>query len=315
MHKIIRYAVLAAVFSAAFTSFAPAQAVAQKEARPAEIREFSVEFPKRNFGYLIGDVVEVKVQISSHKEFGLDEGKLPKGRTKLNDQLELSVVGFNAVQSGELNQYSFTLRYQLFYAVQGASVKFKIPEYVLYFRSPAKTVKAVVPSYRLTVGSLLESQWKDVELAPDKKPATGTPWRFIVSLSAFLVLTTGFFGYLMVPRILAERRRPSPFRRALKQIKRVKLKREAIALLHGAIASHGGRTYHAFDIAEFFENHPDFKLLQGELEILFSESEDFFFGSDEAARGEAASHELLLMLKTLLKKLKKAETKERRRER
>ena len=332
MRRIIWCIALATVSSVAFASFAPACAdtadrparppsvglggpAAQTVAGPAEIREFSVEFPEKNFGYLIGDVVEVKVQVSSEKEFGLDEAKLPKSLIKLNDRLELSVADFRATQSGELNQYSLTLRYQIFYTVQGASVKLEIPEYSLYFRSPKKTVKAVVPPYRLTVGSLLESKWSDIELAPDKKPTAETPWRLMASLAVFLFLAVVFFGYLMVPRILAERRRPSPFRRALKQIKRVKLKREVLALVHGAVAKHGDRTYHAFDIAAFFASHPDFKPLQSELTELFSESEDFFFGSEAAARGEAVSPELLLKLTVLLRKLKKAEAKERRRER
>lgn len=277
------------------------------------LRDLKLKIPPRTFAYNVGDTVQTEIEVAVAKRFVLATDKLPAGRVKLSNRLELKILKFEEKKLENENRYRLVFRYQIFFIPNGVE-HFEIPDYPLRFSDGKTAFAVVVPAYRLTVSALTnEAERQFLEMAPDRRPTKPNIFWLVAAGSFSLLLLLTVVGATLYPVIkdaVASAKR-SPFKKALVKIGKATSQEELHIIVHRAINSYAEKVVFASGLADFFAAHPLFVVCEPELKAFFDSSDRFFF-ADESLEQKSIG-EVRSRLKVILKKLRDAERKERRR--
>lgn len=270
---------------------------------PAAAQLRSVElYAPRPFGWVIGDTIDLTVDIALDAPFRLDPASLPTPRP-LDYWLDLREVRLKerGIEAG-MQHYTLDLTYQTFYAPLEPK-RLDIPALHLAAVDGGRRVEVAVPPWSFLMSPLREivttTQGATMALRPDVQPR---PIPTSDTLRGLLVtLGCGLLAAGILARQMGwgpfDRRRDRPFARAARTVRSelsssassytspysAPAYRTALLALHRAFDAKAGKGVFAEDLPGFFAAHPAFAAVEAEVRRLFAASRRLFFSEDPSA--------------------------------
>ncbi|GEP10331.1 nonribosomal peptide synthetase MxaA [Methylobacterium gnaphalii] len=264
----------------------------------AQVRSVEVRAP-RPFGYFVGDLVRVQVDIKVDPGFSVQAASLPQPGS-VTYWLELRSITVDETRQADTARIRLNLVYQSFYAALDARA-LEIPGFALTVASNGQsgitTAKAQVPAWSINVSPLREVQPPPREdpleyMRPDGRaplldPEPQLKWAALFAGLALLALI-----------LLARDRAWGPFgkrrgrafaavQRSLRGLGRRPDQdiayREALIALHRGLDETDGRRVLADDLPAFLARHPAYRVEENGLACFFHASRLTFFGRETAA--------------------------------
>lgn len=257
---------------------------------PARAGEFAVETrPQRIFGYFVGDLVRVRVEIRGPAGADLVAASLPRVGP-LTTFLDLREVKLAERKRGAETNWTLDLAYQSFYVALDVR-NVLVPGFTLSFRNSAQTQTVDVPPWSFGVAPLREitpEKQANVDdylrpdgrglLADDEAPALYTAALGALTLLFALLVARdrGWppFGGRRARRFAILSRRLAAMARG---------PADSVTLgagmrqLHRALDETYGKCLIEADLPAFFRARPAFRPAEGALRSFFAASRDNFF--------------------------------------
>jgi mxaA protein len=240
----------------------------------------------RDFGYVLGDVIHATLDVPMTLDEQLDAESLPKPGP-LNRWLELRRLWHESV--GEVRRIHF--EYQLFY-IPLAVKTLTIPPMTLRRKTSQGDQQPIeVPAWPVTVapihGLAVMAEGGMRLLQPEEPPARPDHQQYLRNAGLALILALAAFAYWAHLRgFLTLGRQGRHYRAAYRGLRKLMRSpptsdnlRSGFLLLHRAFEQTLGKPLFAEDLPRFFEQHPDYQSLRGEIESCFKASYLLFFGS------------------------------------
>ncbi len=241
----------------------------------------------RDYGYVMGDLIEHTLTVRVPESFALETGFLPRPGA-LDEWLDVRSADWTSERGNGDARYRIRLVYQVFKGVRGPE-KARVPALPLRFTGPS-TLEANAPEWEFTLMPLISPQLPDEAVAirdalSPEPIATAPHWhRVWIYLAGSLALA----GWLISQR-LGWSRRARPFARAYRELKKLlhgpvspETYRSAVKLLHRALDETAGGTLFAGQVERFCESRPAFTEIREELVGFFTLSQRLFFTAPEA---------------------------------
>jgi mxaA protein len=250
----------------------------------------------RPFGYFLGDVIALDVDVPAATGYELQRASLPKPGP-VAYWLDLVRLDVSETSAGSVKHWRLHLEYQNFYAALDVRT-LVIPGFALDFTSAGNRIEAKIPAWSFGVSPLREmrpsAQELDDLLRPDIAPQTMALHRFERAAGGFGAASAGLLLIIAFDRAWwpFRRRATRPFAAASRQIRadlqNVNLQvdggqetyRQALLALHRSIDLTAGRRVLADDLPGFLAAHPAYRLVEAEFRQFFSASRRAFFGDD-----------------------------------
>lgn len=280
----------------------------------AQLRALELYAP-RPFGHVIGNTLELTVEIALDAPFQLDPASLPRPRA-VTYWLELNDVRLvDAGVEGGVQRYTLGLTYQTFYAPLEPR-RLEIPAMQLTAMDGDRRIELRVPPWSFLMSPLREvvstgpgsPMTPRADMAPRPIATGDTRLGLAIALGCALLALIALAWQLGWPPFV--HRAGRPFAQAARTV-RASLPaadgvpspsayRSALLALHRAFDATAGRGVFAEDLPGFFTAHPAFASVEAEVQRLFAASRRVFFGDDttEAAR-ELPAPEILALARRL----------------
>ena len=257
----------------------------------AAVESLAVTTP-RQFGYVIGDVIEHRVSLVLRPGFELDPDSLPEpGRT--GRWLSLNEAVLDGDADNGTSRHTIRLRYQVVNAAPNV-IGVGTPPVSLRILGPEGDLPVIIPAWGFTIGPIVRPEERLAGSLPDLRPALPPPpvptTARTARVAALGLLAAGLL-------VLAAKRHlrgrfgwfgPGPFDHACRRVeRRMKNAQEpgaytdALVEVHAAFNATAGRAVFEHDLVRFFIEHPRFEPLRTSIEALFAESGALFYGSGE----------------------------------
>lgn len=291
-----RYAIFSYIYHAlaALCFIGVSQQVVAKNEPPTIDEQYihiEIEDPKRDAGYVVGDILNRKVTITVKKPYQLVTESFPvvgyehQYRGKKSG-IPLVKINSSTQQNAESETAVLDLSYQVFKTdriVKAAALRakaFKIRNTVT-----KKVVQYKLPDFNFRVSPLsLIGQIKlDQEMYPFTPPLTIDNSKTIFNLKSLaVILALALLGLLY---ILGTRawlpRMGAPFARAFRDIKKMSDSpggvKQAVTRVHESLNKTAGASVFSNNLAEFLFQNPAFKPVKNEIEQFFGLSHQIFF--------------------------------------
>jgi len=250
--------------------------------------EPEVRVSLRDTGYMLGDLLDERVEVSLPDGMRIDAESLPlPGRVA--PWLEVRRVTLDRPNAGS---QAVVVTYQIFAEAEQAT-QAPLPELHLRLRGSTGTQDIIVPSRAFLLSPALPQTLtdKDRELRPSPDPERMAATAAFAGALASLAVALAAIAYLLwrhdkLPFLPYA---PGPLLRAWRRwrhrSKRELTGDEAIALLrdlHGALNQSAGETLYPSTLQRLFERAPHLAPLRGEIERVFAASWRRFYGGGEA---------------------------------
>lgn len=242
----------------------------------------------RDYGYVMGDLVENTLTATLPQAYTLEAGRLPSPGA-LDQWLDVHSVTWDRERQGNEARYRIRIIYQIFKGVRTAE-KAVVPALPLRFIGPG-TLETKAPPWEFTVMPLIPPDLADEtvvirEAHPPQALATAPHRRrLLAGLAGFSVVSA-----FLARQRLGGRRRALPFRRAQRELKKLlrapaspETLRQAARLLHRALDETAGAPVFAGQIEGFLVQRPAFTPVRDELREFFALSQRLFFAVPEAS--------------------------------
>jgi mxaA protein len=258
----------------------------------AQIGPVVVEGP-RSFGYFLGDVIALDMDIPAPSGYDLRRASLPKTGpvTYWLDLVRLDVVERSG---GAVNHWRLHLEYQNFYAALDVRA-LVIPGFVVNFVSAGERLEANIPSWSFGVSPLREIQPTASDpldfLRPDIAPQLVARRWLKGAAAAFGAASLALFLCVAFDRGWRpfRRRQARPFAAAARQIRRGlrhgggdKAYRDWLLVVHRSVDQTAGRRILADDLPGFLADHPAYRHVASEFRQFFAASRRLFFGENSS---------------------------------
>jgi mxaA protein len=255
----------------------------------------------RDSGYLLGDLVDERVDLDLPRGVSLDPDSLPlPGRVAPWMEVRASRIE----QRERAGSQSVIVRYQIFAEVEQTE-RVPIPAFKLRLRDGARTRAVEVPAKSFMLSPALPPTLSDEdrELKSQAPPRTLPARKAAIGMSFGLTVATLCAAYLLwvhdwlpfLPRA------PGPFARLWRSWRRRSRRAisddDGVALLHAwhaALNLAAGETLYPSTLPRLFVSAPHLQPLRARIEELFEKSWQSFYGPD-SSRAPAAEELLELM--------------------
>lgn len=263
----------------------------------------------RDSGYLLGDYVDERVDLTLPGAFAIDPDSLPlPGRVA--PWMEVRAARIEHGQRA--NEQSVVVRYQVFAEVEQAE-RVPIPAFKLRARDGPQTRVIEVPAKSFLLSPALPPTLtdEDRELKPAASPQLLSTRGAVAGVVLWVIAAAIFGGYLLwaYDRLPFLPRAPGPFARLWRswrnRSRRGLSHEDGVALLHAwhaALNVAAGQTLYPSTLPRLFVSAPYLTPLRERIEPLFERSWQCFYGPAETDAPNAAD---------LLDVLRKAAERER----
>ena len=241
----------------------------------------------REYGYVMGDLIEHTLTIGVPPSSALEPGSLP-GPGALDEWLEVRSVEWTREPGQAEASYRIRIVYQVFRGVRAVE-QAVTPGFPLRFAG-GHPLEVQAPEWAFTLNPLIPPDLADEnvtirEALPPRPMGMAGRWR---RFGIYLVGSAVLAGYL-VWQGLGRNRRARPFGRAHEGLKTLLrgpaspgAHRSAVRLLHRALNETAGETLFAEDLDRFCARYPAFAEARDELAGFFALSRRLFFTAPEA---------------------------------
>ncbi len=266
--------------------------ILQTAAAAAQVRSVELRTP-RSFGYVLGDLLQVRIDIALDPGSTVQRASLPKPGP-VTYWLDLRDVAVERMAGG----IRLRLTYQSFYAALDAR-RLEVPGFTVALASESPggttTAQAEIPPWSFGVSPLREVQPEKRDDPADYLQPDGRARRLDPEPAAMAALVLAGLGLLALGLLAYDRawfgrRRGRPFALAARRLRRLAETdpdgyREALRLIHRGLDETDGRRLLADDLPAFLDRHPAFRPEGESLGRFFEASRRAFFGREvQAAR-------------------------------
>jgi len=266
--------------------------------------------PSRDYGYVLGDLIPLSINIRLAEGDSLDQDSLPP-IGPLNDWLNLRGTQVESVSEGNHEITQLRLVYQIFKGV-------RIPEAVtlppISLRTRGQSSQTFeTPSWTFTLTPVIppEITDDDVQIQPDSSVEPASTIDSVRTLTLWLS-ATGLTLLLLTLGEWRRRRHSRPFATTSKEMNALLARdrgadalRKSARMFHRALDQTLGETLFAGEIERYCSLHANFAPLQDRLADFFALSQRLFFDPN-AGEFEAETRE---WLKDLAKRCARAENR------
>lgn len=248
---------------------------------------FDVHTP-RSFGYLVGDLVSLRVVFELADTHALREDSLPKA-DRVSRWLVLDAPRLERSDGWSSTRYELTLDYRLVGA-PAVVTNVSTPSMTLDVEGPGDGLSLAIPAWTFSVGPLVVEETRVEGVAQTLRPALPPPLidhdarlRRMTVLGVAALLVLGYLSWLHL-RVPWWRASNGPFARAARDLRRLvqgdgddEAARRALTRVHRAFDETAGRTLFEADLAGFFEQNPHFAPMRDAIGGFYAESRAVFF--------------------------------------
>jgi mxaA protein len=235
----------------------------------------------RDYGYVMGDVIEHALSLDVADTYPLDTAALPQPGA-LNEWLAIRDLRWEAHHAGSRNRYRIQIAYQIFKGVR-APETVVIPPLPLRLIGPSPR-EIQSPAWPFTLVPVIPPELPNEQIEvraplPPETLSTAQAWRGLMTWSGVAALALALLGL----RMFLKSRRSRPFAQACRRMDKTRHNANPETLLHSARLLHRafdqtfGETLFAGDIERFCLAHPTFAPLQDQLVKFFALSQTLFF--------------------------------------
>lgn len=242
----------------------------------------------RDFGYVIGDMIERRIHLQLDAPYRLRTEELPEPDV-VNLWLRREPITVQHDERDEYNTYELTLRHQIIGVPETISAIF-VPELRLTVTDGRQSLDLPIPSWSVSVSPITQRATHDdprfVRPQPDTRPLAAPLTPTVANLVASglgLLLAMAYFVYAFATLPWLARTN-GPFAHAHKKLRAFATagsdaESYALALrsLHHAFNQTAGRAVFADGLSDFFLSRPQFRPLQAPIEDFFARSQNTFF--------------------------------------
>ena len=271
-----------------------AAATATSAAAAAEDIQFHVTL--RDTGYMLGDLLDERIEARLPGALQIDAGALPlPGRVAPWLEVRRSRLEPRRADGTQ----ALVVTYQIFAEVEQAT-RVPLPEFKLRVRDGADVRTVSVPEQSFLLSPALPSTLadEDRELRPSPAPAELSATKLIAGMLASLAFALACAAFLLWRYDLLPflPRAPGPLARAWRRWRRKQQRAlsddEHAALLrdmHAALNRSAGETLYPSTLQRLFERAPYLTPLRAQIEGLFGDSWNRFYGAPDSAAPSTAS--------------------------
>jgi len=255
----------------------------------APVLELSRHTP-RAVGYLIGDRIEHRVDLSVDPGYQLEVGSLPpEGR--LDVWLTLATPHLTSWRLPGSRRYRIVLSYQLV-GVPPEPRILEIPRLELQLRNGPLVHAVALPSWPFAVAPIASRPVGTVPLVDelraslDPSPIATAGYQLRAGAAGLILLVIFTFQLWRWLRARAGRAADRPFARAWAELRRLPggaAPEQGARVLHRAFDRAAGRSLLSGDLAPLFQARPELVAARDEIEGFFSDSDRHFFQGEGAA--------------------------------
>jgi len=268
-----------------------AQAEMPLPAMNAKNIKVSIVEPKRDVGYVVGDILQRKVTLEVKKPFELIETSLPivgyehrwKGQVS---GIELSKIATKKQEYGDNITYTIDLSYQVFTTAKVAKPAVLRPE-VIKFKGTKKGefLQYQLPpfSFRISPLSVFGQVAIKEEMSPFRGPLlldTSTEKSRLKWLSSLLGAALLGLLYILGMRAWLPRM-GAPFAKAYRDIRKLPATPEgiqqAVARIHKSLNATAGNSVFSDSLDQFIAQKPAFEPVKADIKRFFGLSRQVFF--------------------------------------
>lgn len=258
---------------------------------PPAVSDFSVQTPKP-FGYVIGDLIEQRIQIELRRGVTLLYTSLPS-KGPINRWLNLADINIDTSQTQIGRRYDIKLRYQLFYAPLEVKM-LTLPSFDLRLKQGVIVTRKTVPAWNFTMSPLRELAVRKQDGETYIRPPalaplidTGPPflkrlvWVLVWTISsALLAYWHGWLPFIGTRKIFSEAGR------RLAHLDDNQLE-AVLQTMHRAFNELNQGILFKHQLASFFRQHGRYRALRNELEWFFDYSNRYYFAQQQRSDPEA----------------------------
>lgn len=241
-------------------------------AGPAQTRVVPRVTPRwpRDFGYRVGDLLEVAAVVRLPAGYELDPASLREG--ELPEWLELREAGWRREASGGSVVYHLRFVYQVFYAPLRVTV-LEIPARQVRWWEPSTgaVAQASVPPFRFTIAPVADPQ---ARLEPDWRMPAPSARPVVLSAASLAVLSGVWAGWAAIER---RRRSRGVFASAHRQLKHTRDCTQALVILHRALEQAAGQALFSHNLEALLARWPPAGGVREELGAFFRLSDAVFY--------------------------------------
>ena len=256
--------------------------------------EVGVAVTLRDTGYMLGDLLDERVELTLPGSLRIDPESLPlPGRVA--PWLEVRATRLGPRSSAGLQ--TLVVTYQIF-AVTEQAARAPLPEFKIKLRDGADVRVVTIPTQSFLLSPALPSSLtdKDRELRPSPEPAALPVTRFIAGALAGLALALACAGWLLwrYDKLPFLPYAPGPLTRSWRRWRRRDAP-DAESLLrdmHAALSQSAGETLYPSTLHRLFVRAPFLLPLRERIETLFAASWNAFY----SAAGDAPETASVLAL-------------------
>lgn len=249
--------------------------------------DITVDVSLRDTGYMLGDLIDERVEVHLPASLRIDSESLPlPGRVAPWLEVRRATLGPRGLSGTQ----ALVVTYQIFAETEEAA-RAALPEFVMRVRDGAdvRTVSIPSRSFLLSPGLPPALTDQDRELRPSQAPMLLPLSRAIIGALASLVLALVCAGYLLwrYDRLPFLPHAPGPLARAWRHWRRGRheLSTEQHAALlrdmHTALSRSAGETLYPSTLERLFERAPYLAPLRERIAQVFATSWSSFYGQDE----------------------------------
>lgn len=254
----------------------------------AELYELHIQNPKKQIGYVVGDVFTRTIELNVKAPYKLSAASIPtKG---LNQKgIELSSVKVTEKETSKSTRYQLQLKYQLF--TSGPTVrKLEIPKHPLIITHAGKSFKINIPQWKFRVSPLAVNGevYIEQDMSPYRGPMLVETTHTKYLLGTFLILTLlATIGLIYINADLAWfPGMGGPFAMSYRKISNLTeagndedsaVIQQATTSIHHAFNQTFGENVFATDIDLFIQKHPSFANIKQEIRQFFKASNHVLF--------------------------------------
>lgn len=252
-----KLAILLAAAAFVFSFFVTGE---KTNAQNGEIKpEITVRFDK-DFGYFVGDIVAVQYEIKMpNKGWRISLKDLPQANQTIGQGMEIREIKTRQSRESSRAVVTLEIKFQIF-RVFDRPKSLSIPA-IAFFYGPEKNprqLKGSLPQVPVKISPLCGRD--EPMLQPFFEPAVRSSQKALAAVFAGSILMIA--GWLWFFKIfINQRRHPSPFKEALRKIKRIKPEdyRGALLVFRHALNQKTGRAIFIHNLDELFRIVPQAK--------------------------------------------------------
>lgn len=253
------------------------------------IRDLRISNPKRNVGYVVGDIFQRTLELEVAEPYALSRGSLPAVGIS-HAGIELRKVEVEEKKLSESTRYRIEMTYQVFAHTCTAS-KVKLPAQTLQVTAHGKSQQVPIPGWSLRISPLATYGETDIEkdMSPYRaplrvatgylKPALGLSLVLVLISVLGLIYINGDRSWFpgMGGPFAASYRRISTLENCPSNLNKV------ITAIQSAFNATFKENLFGHDVDRFVQKHPNFLQHKDEIEVFFSLSNHVFFEVQDIA--------------------------------